>query len=143
MTKLKLSIKLLILFVLITSSSCSNKGNENTEDGSNDREERSGNSDDTTMTPEEVFSSALVQDILGDEEDVDLQYYLEEEIYPLLSTAGKVTIDRISSSLYLLSFQENGIQKNILIKKFFDPQNTEIKFERTETQSGPENQFLK
>ncbi|MBK8983995.1 MAG: hypothetical protein IPM38_17170 [Ignavibacteria bacterium] len=134
---------MLILFVLFAFSSCNDKSNENSESGNDDTEERDGNSEDTTMTPEEIFSSALVQDILGDEEDADLQFYLEEEIYPLLATAGKVTIDRISSSLYLISFQENGIQKNFLIKKYFDPQNPEIKFERTETQSGPESQFLK
>ncbi|MBK9334766.1 MAG: hypothetical protein IPM96_20800 [Ignavibacteria bacterium] len=133
----------MILFVLFSAASCNDTSKENSETGNDDTEETGGDSEDTTMTPAEIFSSALVQDILGDEEDADLQFYLEEEIYPLLSGAGKVTIDRISSSLYLISFQENGTQKNFLIKKYFDPQNPEIKFERTETQSGPESQFLK
>ena len=74
---------------------------------------------DTEMTPEEIFSSSLVQDIMGDEENADLQIYLEEQIYPLVSKSGKVTLDKISSSLYLLSYEEGGVMKNYLLQKFY------------------------
>ncbi|HMS33497.1 MAG TPA: hypothetical protein PKC91_05355, partial [Ignavibacteria bacterium] len=92
---------------------------------------------------EESFSSALVEDIMGENEDVDLQYYLEEQIYPLISKSDKVTIDRISSSLYLLSYNENGAMKNFLLQKFYNPVKDEIVFEKSETQINTLKQFVK
>ena len=101
------------------------------------------NDTDSAMTAEESFSSALVQDIMGENEDADLQYYLEEEIYEMVSKSEKVTLDRISSSLYLLSYYEGGTLKNFLIQKFYNPQKDEISFEKSETQSNTFKQFVK
>lgn len=98
---------------------------------------------DTEMTPEEIFSSSLVQDIMGDEENADLQIYLEEQIYPLVSKSGKVTLDKISSSLYLLSYEEGGVMKNYLLQKFYDPVKDEFLFDKTETQLNAVKQFVK
>lgn len=133
-------MKIILFLISITLFSCSDKTDKPTSDNSMNQGETA---EDTTMTPEEIFSTSLIQDIIGVEEDIDLQVYLEEEIYPMLSTAGKVSIDKISSSLYLLSYQESGTSKNFILKKYFDPQNNEIKFEKTETQLTPEDQFLK
>ena len=137
----------IIFFILIISStfySCKNETStkpkvevKNTESDSNDDES------DSTLTPEEAFSSALVQDIIGENEDVDLQIYLEEQIYPTASKSAKVTLDRVSGSLYLLSFDENGIMKNYILQKFYNPVKDEFIFEKTEVQTNAMKQFLK
>ncbi|MFZ1319924.1 MAG: hypothetical protein WAT71_00060 [Ignavibacteria bacterium] len=133
-------MKIILFLFAIALYSCGDKTDKPTSDNSMNQVETA---EDTTMTPDEIFSTSLIQDIIGVEEDIDLQVYLEEEIYPMLSTAGKVSIDKISSSLYLLSYQESGAGKNFILKKYFDPQNNEIKFEKTETQLTPEDMFLK
>lgn len=93
--------------------------------------------------PEEIFSSSLVEGILGSDQDEDLELYLEEQIYPSVSKSKKVTLDRISSSLYLLSFEEGGQKKNIVIQKFYDPEKDEYVFEKNETDSDAMKIFLK
>lgn len=99
--------------------------------------------DDTLMTPREVFSSALTQGIAGDDEIQDLQLYLEEQIYPSVLNSEKVTLDRISASLYLLSYYEGGVQKNFTLQKFYNPSKDEVFFEKKEVQSDAVKQFLK
>lgn len=88
---------------------------------------------DTNITPQEIFSSALVQNIMGVEEDEDLEVYLEEQIYPIVSKSNKVTLDRISSSEYLLTYDDAGIRKNFILQKFYDPVKDEFVFEKKET----------
>lgn len=138
----KLLIALIICSVFIScnketktdqSSSKSDKGtNEITESET-----------DSVMTPEEIFSSSLVQDIIGDDEDIELQIYLEEQIYPLVSKSNKITIDKISSSLYLLSYDESGVMKNFILQKFYNPLKDEFAFDKTETQLNAFKQFVK
>ncbi|MBK6772624.1 MAG: hypothetical protein IPG78_10995 [Ignavibacteria bacterium] len=138
----KLVIVLIICSVFIScdketktdqSSSKSDKGtNEITESET-----------DSVMTPEEIFSSSLVQDIIGDDEDIELQIYLEEQIYPLVSKSNKITIDKISSSLYLLSYEESGVMKNFILQKFYNPVKDEFVFDKTETQLNAFKQFVK
>ncbi|MBL0105895.1 MAG: hypothetical protein IPP52_01000 [Ignavibacteria bacterium] len=138
----KLVIVLIICSVFIScdketktdqSSSKSDKGtNEITESET-----------DSVMTQEEIFSSSLVQDIIGDDEDIELQIYLEEQIYPLVSKSNKITIDKISSSLYLLSYEESGIIKNFILQKFYNPVKDEFVFDKTETQLNSFKQFVK
>ena len=98
---------------------------------------------DSLMTPEEIFSSSLVQDIIGEDEDIDLQIYLEEQIYPLVSKSSKITIDKISSSLYLLSYDDSGVMKSFILQKFYNPAKDEIVFDKTETQINAFKQFVK
>jgi hypothetical protein len=98
--------------------------------------------DTTALSPEEAFSQALVSNILDFEEE-DLQVYLEEEIYPIVKSSNKVTIDNISSSLYLLQYEENGSIKNILIQKFYNPSKDDFFFEKREVQNDAIKQFMK
>jgi len=98
--------------------------------------------DTTAMSPEEAFSSTLVNDILN-VDDEDLQSYLEEEFYPKLKNSEKVTIDKISSSLYILTYYEKGIEKNLMIQKFYNPVTDEMFFESKETQTNAVKQFIK
>ncbi|MFA5405598.1 MAG: hypothetical protein WC358_11750 [Ignavibacteria bacterium] len=98
--------------------------------------------DTTALTPQEAFSNALVNNILNTD-DEDLQIYLEDEIYPIVSKSNKTTIDKISSSLILLQYEESGNTKNILIQKFYNPVKDEFFFEKREVQSDAIKQFLK
>lgn len=99
-------------------------------------------SDTTALPPEEAFSSAMVNNIL-DVYDEELQMYLEDSIFPFVSKSEKITIDKISSSLFLLQYFENGIAKNILIQKFYIPPKDEFSFEKREVQFDALKQFIK
>lgn len=98
--------------------------------------------DTTSLSPVEAFSSTLVNNIL-DTYDDDLQVYLEDVIYPIASKSNKTTIDKISSSLYLFQYEENGSAKNILIQKFYNPAKDEIFFEKRDVQNDAIKQFTK
>ncbi|MBS1518714.1 MAG: hypothetical protein JSS91_11560 [Bacteroidetes bacterium] len=136
-------IRVALILTAFIFLSCGNNKSVKEESSKDSKNIQNESVEDTAMTPEEIFSSSLVQDILGEDEDIDLQFYLEEEIYPQVSSAEKITLDRISSSLYLLSYREKGTEKNFVLKKYYDPVSSEIKFDKTETQFNPEKQFLK
>ena len=101
----------------------------------NKTQEQKTDEDTATLSPQEAFSSALVNDIL-DVDDEDLQIYLEEEFYPQLSKLDKVTIEKISTSVYILTYFENDKEKNYLIQKWYNPVTDEIIFDKKEVQSN-------
>jgi len=133
-----------IFFVLIVLVfvSCSKDDVKKTIEKKIETQVSDEDEDTTAMTPQEAFSSALVNNILntGDEE---LQIYLEEVIYPIVSKSNKVTIDNISSSLFLLQYEDNGSTKNILIQKFYNPSKDEFFFEKREVQNDAIKQYVK
>ena len=98
--------------------------------------------DTTALTPQEEFSNALVNNIL-DINDEDLQIYLEDEIYPIVSKSNKTTLDKVSSSLFLLQYEDSGNMKNILIQKFYSPAKDDFFFEKREVQGDAVKQFVK
>jgi hypothetical protein len=126
---------LLLLTLLIIS--CGDDKKSDTE--TTDKDE----SDTISLSPEELFSSTLLEDILQSSEDDDLKSYLEGEIYPIVANSTKVTIDRVSASLYLLSYDENGVQKNFIIQKFYNPSSLEMYFEINELETNAVDQYLK
>jgi len=126
---------LLLLTLLIIS--CGDDKKNDTE--TTDKDE----SDTISLSSEELFSSTLLEDILQSSEDDDLKSYLEEEIYPIVSNSTKVTIDRVSASLYLLTYDENGVQKNFVIQKFYNPSSLEMHFEINEIETNAADQYLK
>lgn len=138
---------IIVIVVSLFFLSC----NKNTEtdqpakNKKNDSQQESGieNDSDSAMTDEEVFSSSLVQDILGEEEDIELQIYLEETIYPVVAKSDKVTFDRISNSIYLLGFNDNGTLRNIMIQKLYNPDTGEFVFEKEEVPTSAQKQFVK
>ena len=99
-------------------------------------------SDTTALPPEEAFSSAMVNNIL-DVYDEELQVFLEDSIFPVVSKSEKITMDKISSSLFLLQYFENGNAKNILIQKFYNSPEDEFFFEKREVQFDALKQFIK
>ncbi|MEO8210965.1 MAG: hypothetical protein ABI840_10415 [bacterium] len=137
------SILIFTFSIILFSCNKENPPKEKTESQNNELPQNNDDDSDTAMTAEETFSSALVQGILDEEDDVDLQFYLEEQVYPIVSKSNKVALDKISSSLYLLSYEDNGIVKNILIQKFYNPVKDEFVFEKSETQTNAATQFVK
>ena len=99
--------------------------------------------DTTALTPAESFASALCQDILDDDSEVDFESYLIDVVYPKVSGSTKVTLDKVSNSIFLLTYFDSSTEKHMLIQKYYNPQKTEIFFESSETSLSPSKQFLK
>ena len=136
-------IPILLLTVFLTS--CSKEDKPRTDTGNNNTTQNQPNANDLSgenMTKEEIFSSTLVQDIAGDENE-ELEIYLEEAIYPIASKSNKVTIDKISGSLFLLSYDDNGTMKNLLIQEYYSPVKDEMVYDKIETQTNAVKQFVK
>lgn len=139
---LKLIPVLLIAFIIM---SCGKEDKPKTESSNTNSTQNQPNSNDVSgenMTKEEIFSSTLVQDIAGDENE-DLEFYLEEVIYPMVSKSNKVTLDKISGSLFLLSYDDNGTMKNLLIQEYYSPAKDEMVYDKIETQTNAVKQFVK
>ncbi|HEY5533527.1 MAG TPA: hypothetical protein VIL99_01105 [Ignavibacteria bacterium] len=141
----KFSLKCLQIFLIITGFlflSC-NK-DQNNKDKVIVNETDIEEPDDTVqLTPAESFSSALIDVFIDESNDEDLLIYLEEEIFPLVSKSDKVTFDKISASLYLLSYDEGNELKNILIRKIYNPQKDEIVFQKENVEFDAKKFFLK
>ncbi len=137
-------IPILLLSLILTS--CSKEDKPKTDSTSNtNTTQNSPNANDLSgenMTKEEIFSSTLVQDIAGDENE-DLEIYLEEVIYPMVSKSNKVSLEKISGSLYLLTYDDNGTMKNLMIQEYYSPAKDEMVFDKTETQTNAVKQFVK
>ncbi len=123
-----------IFIILIIFYGCNKEDKSNTEIYDNEL-------DTGSITPAESFAITMIDDFLG-EDDEDLSYYLENEIYPLVSKSEKVTLDKISTSLYILSYIENGNERNFLIEKFYNPVKDEISFSRKEINQNSRKIFL-
>lgn len=99
--------------------------------------------DTVSLTPAESFGAVLTQSILNDETEVELESFLSETVYSKVSASSNVTIDKISSSLYILKYYEGTAEKYILIQKYYNPKEDSITFEMTETTLTTAKQFLK
>jgi hypothetical protein len=120
-----------ICFILLASGifiySCGK--NDNLKEKPTISESESQDPEDTVqLTPAELFSNAMCGNFLNESDDEDLQIYLEEEIFPLVSKSDKVTIDKLSVSMFLLSYTDGNESKNILIQKYYNPKIDEIYF---------------
>ncbi len=141
-------LPLVLLFAVFALYSCGKKEIKTNDDTPPTKTEINPSGSQTesdvadSLSKEELFSTTLVQDIAGDENE-DLQVYLEDTIYPMVAKSHKVTLDKISGSLYLLSFEENGKMKNILIQEFFDPQEEDVMFDKREVSFDAVKQFVK
>lgn len=136
---------LLVTSVIILVSGCGKEKSSIQVNNQKQQEQQVGidDEDTTSLTPAESFASGLCQDILNDDSEVDLETYLIDVIYPKVSGSTKVTLDRVSSSIFLLTYFEGGSEKHLLIQKYFNPQKSEIFFESSETSLSPSKQFLK
>jgi hypothetical protein len=119
---------LILLFCVMMLASCS-KDKENTN--TSNIESLSDDLDTAELEKDEMFGAVLTNDFLG-MEDEDLETYLITQIYPLVSTSKKVTIDRASASDFVVTYDEAGYTKRMLIKKYYNPLTEEVFFERSE-----------
>jgi hypothetical protein len=119
---------LILLFCVMMLASCS-KDKENTN--TSNIESLSDDLDTAELEKDEMFGAVLTNDFLG-MEDEDLETYLITQIYPLVSASKKVTIDRASASDFVVTYDEAGYTKRMLIKKYYNPLTEEVFFERSE-----------
>lgn len=131
---------MLIVFSLIQFSGCNSKDESGKVDNTNKGESQD---QDTALSPEEILSATLVQGIAGEDDDPDLEAFIEEDLYGELKNSKAVTIDRVSSSMYVIEFENLGQTKSYLIRKFYNPQKDEYFFEKTTFESDIKKQFLK
>lgn len=130
-----------LIFLAVTFISC-NKEKDNTKNIQPEKISDQDN-DTTSLTPKEAFSSAMVDDILNSDAEEDLRGYLEDDIFPLVANSDKVTIDKISTSLYILKYESAGAEKNLLIQKFYSPSKDEIWFDKSELTADVKKYLLK
>ncbi len=132
-------IIIIVLFTIIISS-CGKKSSD--EKSTSQEDLKSEETDTSSLTPQEALSITLIEDIMNQSDD-DLADYIQTEIYPIVAKSQRVTMERISASLYLLEYESSGTEKYILIQKFYSPITDEITFTRTETSITPQKQFIK
>jgi|WetSurSiteA1Bulk_404760.scaffolds.fasta_scaffold282443_1 hypothetical protein len=133
----------LFLVLLLISSGCGKIDKETLNDKQREKEQIDTESDTSSLTPSESFAAAMTQEILNDETEVELESFLAEKVYPLVSGSKKVTIDKISSSLYLIKYFNEKTEKNIIIQKYYIPAEDSFSFEITETNTNNIKQFVK
>ncbi|MEO6696252.1 MAG: hypothetical protein ABIY50_03080 [Ignavibacteria bacterium] len=136
--------RLIIFIVLLFIFSCNKSSNPPAvnETMNETMNESSAEESDSNLTAEEIFSTSLVQEIAG-VDDIDLQIYIEEQFYNLASKSDKVTLDRISSSIYLLCYVQGGAKKSFILQKYYDPVNDEFIFDKSVTDINASDIFLK
>ncbi len=91
------------------------------------------NPEDSTMTPEEQFSSSIMSDFLDDSDDEDLQDYLETEIYKYAQNYNGVSLIELSPSTWFVSFEKDGNNKNFILQKYIDFKTSDVYFRMKET----------
>lgn len=139
----KLFLIALFASLLFFAGCGKDKGKDGSQNNSSKDTEQVSDSDTTEMTPAEVFAEALVQNVINDENEPELEDFIAESLYQKLSASPKVTMDRVSSSLFIIKYFENGAEKNLLIQKYYNPKEDEIFFETSETQFSNTKLFLK
>ncbi|HRE40897.1 MAG TPA: hypothetical protein PLG90_06155 [Ignavibacteria bacterium] len=99
--------------------------------GKNDdtKQENQSNQDTVVLEKDEMFGYSLVNELLETEDEL-LENYLITQIYPLASNSKKVTMERLSGTIYYLNIYNEKDTSEIWIRKFYDPQNEEVFFEK-------------
>lgn len=127
---------IILLFCAFALVSCS-KDKESPNTNTSNIESSGDELDTAELEKDEMFGAVLTNDFLH-EEDEDFEVYLTTQIYPLMVTSKKVAIDKLSASTFVLTYDEAGNAKKMLIKKYYNPLTEEVFFERSEyiEQSG-------
>jgi len=129
----------LILFLLFAFQGCSKKDEKPVNEKKQEirqpqtPEDTVENPEDSTMTPEEQFSSAIMSDFLDDSDDEDLQDYLETEIYKYAQNYNGVSLIELSPSTWFVSFEKDGNNKNFILQKYIDFKTSDVYFRMKET----------
>ena len=118
---------LLFLVLVFTFISCREETERNRRD--NDNEDPS----DTSFTPQERFSTAILIDFLDDSNDEDLASYLETEIYRRGANYKGASVMEISPAIWFVMFQKDTVAQNFILQKFVDLKTNDYYFQLNET----------
>jgi len=91
------------------------------------------NPQDTVLSPEEQFSTAIMSDFLDGSDDEELQDYLETEIYKYSQNYNGVSLIEISPSTWFVSFEKDNNNKNFILQKYIDFKSGDSYFRMKET----------
>ncbi|MGB9696833.1 MAG: hypothetical protein ACP5P3_08860 [Ignavibacteria bacterium] len=127
---------LFVLFIFAIFAAC-----KKLPEKVNNEDVNSHSEDTVSLTPAQNFAIILVEDFIN-EDDPDFEAFLENIIYPIVAKADKVTIDKLSDTIYLLTYFLEGTEKNILIEKYFSPSKEETFFEYKEVKYSRLTLFL-
>lgn len=132
-------ISSLLLFVFVSCSkddkTKTNSDKQTTTQQSTDNQLPEDNSPaDTNLTPEEKFSTSVMEDFLDSTEDEDLQGFLEDEVFKNQQGYNGAAVIALSPSTWLLALEKDNNTKNYLIQKFVDFKTNDYYFRMNETQ---------
>lgn len=123
----------LCFLLILVSTAAVSSGCGKGEDSSVEEENQESVEDrDTTLTAEEILSTSLVQGLLGEDNEPELEEFIEVDLYGELKSSKSVTMERVSSSAFLIEFEKDGNMKSYLLKKFYDPQKEDYFFIKSE-----------
>jgi hypothetical protein len=91
------------------------------------------NPSDTTMSAEEKFSSSILTDFIDDTDDVDLESYLEDELFKYSQNYRGASVIQLSNTLWFVTLENQNNVKNFLLQKFVDFNTNDYYFRLTET----------
>ena len=117
----------ILLISIVMFSACSEK--DKTAENEDDQ-------DTTQLTKGVLFSAVMLNDFLQLEDDEDLGLFLENEIYPLVAGSPRVSMDRLSGSEYLVTYDSAGQNKNLIIQRFYNPKGEHTFFVKTVPTEG-------
>lgn len=124
------------LFILLFFISCS-KEDKQQNSKTNKQETKQGENEnpaDTLMSPEEKFSSSIIYDFLDENEDEDLQAYLEDELFNKYSKDFRgASVMQLTNTIWFVSLENNNLPKNFLLQKFVDFNSNDYYFILKET----------
>lgn len=108
-------IKIFALFAIllsITIVAC--KGDSTTGENQSDSDTSAN------LSKEELFADVMVNDFLK-EDDVELQEYLQTEIFPLTVNSERIYIEQLSTNEYLITMLEGDTKKTLLSQNILIP----------------------
>lgn len=125
---------LLVFSVFIISCSKEDKPvDQQTDKKSTDEQEIV---EEINLTPEEKFSSAILDDFLDESEDDDLASFLESEIFKMGGNFNGCAVVEVTPSTWLVILEKDSTSKNYLLQKYVDFKSNENYFNMKETTLG-------
>lgn len=124
---------LLVFSSLIISCSKDDKTVDQTDKKNTDEQELV---EELNLTPEEKFSSAILDDFLDESEDDDLASFLESEVFKMGGNFNGCAVVEVTPSTWLVILEKDSTSKNYLLQKYVDFKSNENYFNMKETTLG-------
>ena len=129
-------LNFILIFSLFVLLSCSKEDKQQNQKSvkQETKEEEIENPGDTSMTPEEKFSSSIMIDFLDSSDDDDLDAYLQDELFKYSKDYRGASVIQLTNSTWFVSLQNNTMTKNFILQKFVDFNSNDYYFVLKETQ---------